>query len=58
MTEITVNRYSDHEVQDLIAWCQQNLQTGSWQVKFSADTTIFVFKNKKDSFLFVCRWPQ
>lgn len=58
MTEITVNRYGDHEVQDMITWCQQNLRTGSWQVKFSGSTTIFVFKNKQDSFLFVCRWPQ
>jgi len=58
MTQITVNRYNGHEVQDMIAWCQQNLQTGAWQVKFAADTTTFGFRNKRDSFLFACQWPQ
>jgi hypothetical protein len=58
MTDVIVNRYNDNEVQHMMLWCKQNLRAGSWQVKFSADMTTFVFQNKRDSFLFVCKWPQ
>ena len=58
MNEIAVNHYNDSDVQNMLIWCQQNLRTGTWQMKFSSETTTFVFRNNQDSFLFVCRWPQ
>lgn len=58
MSEITVDRYNSNEIQNMIDWCQQNLLSGTWTVKFYTDTTKFVFRNKRDSFLFVCKWPQ
>ena len=56
MTEISFDLYSNNEIDSMMDWCRQHLRSGAWSVKFSTESTTFVFKRKSDSFLFACQW--